>query len=185
MTKKLLIWLASLGGVAILSYSAYRYITKQLELLEASCYKFKNFKFKTLTKKEIAITVTLYVKNLSKIGFIIKNYNFDVLINNNRVANVSKELNQHISANKGVSELEIDIVFDPSKSFTGLEIIKLLKFALLDKDKFKLTFKGFVEVKHSFIQTKQDLDISFTLKEILTDDDATNVNQSPECKIDV
>ena len=186
MSKKMLIWLASLGGVAILSYSAYRYITQQIVLLEASCYKFKNFKFLTLKKDKIAISINMYVKNLSKIGFILKNYDFDIILNDRKVANVNKQLNQHISANGEVSMIGINFEFNPRDIFDMAYIVKLLRFALFDNSKFILKIKGFVDVKHSFIQTKQDIDIVFTLKEILEDDnEATSVNKSPECIINV
>jgi len=183
---KLLLWLGGLGSMVVLSIMTYRYITTQIELLQSSCYKFKNLKILSLKKKRIAMTMTMYVKNISKIAFFLKNYNFDIIINGKKVANVNKKLNQHISANGGISEVKIDIEFNPKVSFNALDIISLLKYALLEKDKFIIKLKGFVDVKHSIIETKQDIEIDFTLKEILEDDeDATSTNTAHECKIEI
>jgi len=157
--------IASLGG---LIYAGYRYAKNQVKLLEASCYKFKDFKFNKLSKDNISITVNLLVKNISKIAFTLLNYKLDVYINDFKVATISKTLNQEIKADGGISTVGLDINFNPKNAIPDLsKVIEIISAATFNRDKFKLRFKGYINIKQSVIERKQDLDMTFTLAEIL------------------
>lgn len=171
----------SLGAISLLGY---KYLSKQLDLLTNSCFRFRNFKFKKLTKTDVTLTINLFVKNMSNIAFTLKGYYFDVFINDMKVGVITKAVNQNIKGNEEVSNLSLDLSFNPTKIYKNNEqkIALLLSYALVNRDKFIIEFKGFVDVKQNVIIKKQDIDVKFSLTEILSNKDESSTSVGA-CKI--
>jgi len=179
MNKKTLL-LIVIGGLGALAFGVYFNLKKQLELALNYCYKIKSFKFNSLTKNNIDITIGLLLRNQSVFSVELENYFFNIYINGRFIASVQSNKKQLIQA-EGVSPLVINLAFNPSTKFSTEEVAKLLIYGLVDRDKFKIKLDGYVSVNHAGIIKAKELpvELDYTLKELMTDD-----GQAETCKVE-
>ena len=97
-------------GVGALAFGFYSYYTKQFDILYNFKYKLKGIKILSSTFSKINLQLTYEVVNDSAISVTITQYDFDVKINGDKVANVKNAtLNQFLQKNGGKSIFTIDV----------------------------------------------------------------------------
>ena len=97
-------------GVGALAFGFYSYYTKQFDILYNFKYKLKGIKILSSTFSKINLQLTYEVVNDSAISVTITQYDFDVKINGDKVANVKNAtLNQFLQKDGGKSIFTIDV----------------------------------------------------------------------------
>ena len=97
-------------GLGALAFGFYSYYTKQLDILYNFKYKLKGIKILSSTFSKINLQLTYEVVNDSSISATITQYDFDILINGEKVANVKNaSVNQFLQKDGGKSIFAIDV----------------------------------------------------------------------------
>jgi LEA14-like dessication related protein len=97
-------------GLGALAFGFYSYYTKQFDILYNFKYKLKGIKILSSTFSKINLQLTYEVVNDSAISVTITQYDFDVKINGDKVANVKNAtLNQFLQKDGGKSIFTIDV----------------------------------------------------------------------------
>lgn len=152
-----------LGGLALTSVGAYAYYKKQIGILQDMTTKLSSVKIlergSTLFKAEIVMTIT----NGSEIPFTITGWNIDVLMNNEHVARIVNNTEKFkISANGGTSPVKFIVSFNP-QTLGLLDIIA----SILQKDKTRISFTGYVNAKSGIFKTKVPIEESYKLGDFI------------------
>ena len=159
------------AGIAGIGFGLYRFYKNQLDLAMSYCYKISGAKFNTITKKQVNLDVTVKLLNNSSFEADITGYNLDVVLNGKLVATIASNKTLTIKAN-GVSELGLNVDFDPSKVFNPSDLLNLIAWAITDKENIVIRTKGTFSAKLNFIKVSDyPVDISMTLAEIMAPDD--------------
>jgi len=148
-----------LGGLALTGVGAYAYYKKQIGILEDMTTKLSSIKIldksSTLWRAEIVMTIT----NGSEIPFTITGWNIDVSINNEHVTRIVNNTEKFkISANGGTSPVRFIVSFNP-QTLGLLDIVA----SILQKDKTRISFNGYVKAKSGIIRTKVPIEESYKL----------------------
>tara|TARA_R110000822_G_scaffold214257_3_gene349340 strand:- start:229 stop:711 length:483 start_codon:yes stop_codon:yes gene_type:complete len=97
-------------GLGALAFGFYSYYTNQFDILYNFKYKLKKIKILSSTFSKINLQLTYEVVNESAISVTITQYNFDILINGDKVGNVKNStLNQFLQKDGGRSIFTIDV----------------------------------------------------------------------------
>jgi LEA14-like dessication related protein len=97
-------------GLGALAFGFYSYYTKQFDILYNFKYKLKGIKILSSTFSKINLQLTYEVVNDSAISLTITQYDFDVKINGEKVANVKNaSVNQFLQKDGGKSIFTIDV----------------------------------------------------------------------------
>jgi len=169
--KKVLITTSVLAGIGAVAYGLYKFYKYQVSLAMQYCYKISNYKFNTLNQDGINMDLFVKIENKSDFVFTIVGYSLDILINNNKVGTViSKQ--QYTLANKSITEIGLNVLFNPIASLNLTEAITLVSYALTAQSKFIVEIKGTFTGKMNFIQIKDfPLDIKMSLADIMAPED--------------
>ncbi len=154
------------GSLALLAGVGY-YFYKQAKKAYDFCYKIKKVKINKLNRAYTSIDLTFDFQNKSKLEFMVTKQDFDVLINGTLVTKIQS--NQSFALRpEAWSPLTTTINFNPDEVFKSVKSIEFLKNMLGGTDKIKLKVVGKIGVKSGVVSATIPLDITYTLKELLT-----------------
>lgn len=136
-------------------------------------YKIKKFKILNFTKDRINLTMQLSLLNTSIFTINITDYNFKIYINDKHVGEVISGTPFVLNSN-AETLVPINLDINPKKSFSLSEIIQLVSYYVSDKSKIIFNFKGNAIVKKFGLQISIPLDLPYTLKELLEDEEIEN-----------
>lgn len=170
MRKTLIVAIVFIG-IGLVGYGMYSFVTKEIEKATHYCYKIKRYKFRQLTKDNIGLDVDVLIRNRSAFDVDVYGYNFNVYVNNRKVANVVNKTKQTIN-NNALSQLTLSVDFKPKDLFPSLaEAALLVSYAMFNKEKFIIKVEGTVSAGSSGVQLKDlPLSITMNLAEITKDD---------------
>jgi hypothetical protein len=169
--KKIIITTSIFAGIGAIAFGLYKFYKYQLSLAMQYCYKISRYNFNALNQDGINMDLFINIENKSDFSVTIIGYNLDILVNNNKVGTVISKT-QYTLANKSITEIGLNILFNPLTSFNLTDVISLLGYALTDKSKFIIEVKGSLSGKMNFIQIKDfPIDIKMSLADILAPED--------------
>ncbi len=120
-TKKLF----GFGILAFVGGGAY-YFYRQVNLFKKMVVKIVNAKPKSISTSKVEVEFEVQINNISDIDAYITGLNFDVIVENQLVATISKSFDPNKIVEKGgVAFIKLETTFDPSKILAG-SIIGLL-----------------------------------------------------------
>lgn len=154
------------GSIALLAGVGY-YFYRQAKKASDFCYKIKKVKINKLNRAFTSIDLTFDFQNKSKLEFMVTNQDFDVFINDILVTKIKS--NQSFALRpEAWSPLTTTINFNPDEVFKSVKSIDFLKNMLGGTDKIKIKVVGKIGVKSGVISANIPIDITQTLKELLT-----------------
>lgn len=107
-------------GLGALAFGFYSYYTKQLDILYNFKYKLNKIRILSSTFSKINLQLAFDVINDSSISATITRYDFDILINGQKVANVKNStLNQFLQKDGGKSIFEINVAISTNNFLTS------------------------------------------------------------------
>tara|TARA_Y100000114_G_C11721432_1_gene308683 strand:+ start:138 stop:623 length:486 start_codon:yes stop_codon:yes gene_type:complete len=113
------------GLLAFVGGGAYYYF-RQINLFKSMVVKIVNAKPKSVSTSAIEVEFEVQINNLSNIDAYITSLDFDIIVENQLVANISKSFEPNKVIEKGgVAFIKLETTFDPSKILAG-SIIGLL-----------------------------------------------------------
>lgn len=169
--KKVIITSSIVAGIGAIVYGLYRFYKYQVSLAMEYCYKITNYKFNALDQNGINMDLFLKIENKSDFIITILGYDLDILVNGKNVGHVVSKT-QYTLLNKSITEIGINVLFNPLSSFSLVDVIALLTYAVTDKSKFIIEVKGTISGKMNFIQIKNfPIDIKMSLADILAPED--------------
>lgn len=154
------------GSITLLAGVAY-YFYKQAKKAYDFCYKIKKVKINKLNRAFTSIDLTFDFQNKSKLEFMVTKQDFDVLINDTLVSKI-QSTQPFALRPETWSPLTTTINFNPDEVFKNVKSIEFLKNMLGGTDKIKIKVVGKIGVKSGVISATIPLDITYTLKELLT-----------------
>tara|TARA_R100000900_G_scaffold104649_1_gene81139 strand:+ start:1159 stop:1644 length:486 start_codon:yes stop_codon:yes gene_type:complete len=120
-TKKLF----GFGILAFVGGGAY-YFYRQVNLFKQMVVKIVNAKPKSVSTSAVEVEFEVQINNISNIDAYITGLNFDIIVENQLVATISKSFDPNKIVEKGgVAFIKLETTFDPSKILAG-SIIGLL-----------------------------------------------------------
>lgn len=91
-------------GLGAVAFGVYSYYIKQYEILSMFKYKLKNVKILPSSLKKINLQMTIEVINDSSISVTLTDYDFDILVNGDKVAHIrNSTINQYLAKDGGKS----------------------------------------------------------------------------------
>ncbi len=161
------------SGVAILLAGTGAYLYNQVLKLKSGTFKVLGVKNLLLSGNKLSLTLVSQFKNNSDIPATIKDQDYDVFINDKRVANVHNVDSIKIASNNyNIVELKVDVNLN-SVLIAGLANLGNI---FNNKDAIKIKLKGTLKWQSGIISAKQPFEINYTLKEI---QDLANKNKTP------
>jgi hypothetical protein len=156
-----------LAGSAALLVGVIYYFYSQAKKAYDFCYKVKKLKILKLNRAFTSLEITFDFQNKSKLEFMVTSQDFDVFINETFVTKIQSK---QVSALRpeSWSPLTTIINFNPDEVFKSVKSIEFLKNMLGGTDKIKLKVVGKVGVKSGVVSATIPLDITYTLKELMT-----------------
>jgi len=125
-------------GLGALAFGFYSYYTKQFDILYNFKYKLKGIKILSSTFSKINLQLTYEVINDSSISATITQYDFDIKINGQKVANIKNaSVNQFLQKNGGKSIFDIDVAISTANflmSNVSLGLIEDFKNSTITMD---------------------------------------------------
>jgi LEA14-like dessication related protein len=175
--KKVVIFSAIIAGLAGIGYGLYRFYKKQIDLALSYCYKISGAKFNTVTKNRINLDLMVKILNNSAFQADLTGYDFDVFINGKFIAKIAGSKAQSI-ASKGVSELGLNIDFNPDKVFNADDLMKLITWYFTDKANVVIQVRGSFSVRLNFIKVSEyPIDVKMSLADITAPEDPKKPKQ--------
>jgi len=182
MGKKGIILLGVLAGIGAIGYGMYIWFNKQIEGAMNYCYKFSKINIISLKKERIAFTLNVKVKQNSDIRLTLTGYEFDVLINGRKIIKLSEDREIEILP-KAVSNFTTTVDFNPSNMFNIADLISLVYYGTMERDKFIIEIVGKLNVKANFLEIKDlPMNIKMTLAEIMAPANEAD-EKNYQCKI--
>jgi LEA14-like dessication related protein len=169
--RKLLTITGILGGLGLLGFGMYQFFNEQINKAMNYCYKIKRYKFRQVTKDNIGMDIDVLIRNRSSFDLDVYGYNFNIFVNDRKVANVVNNTKQTIN-NNALSQVTVSVDFKPKDLFPTLnQALTLVYYATVEKSKFIIKVQGSVSAGSSFIKLKDlPVEITMNLQEITTDD---------------
>ena len=157
-----------LFGIGSLGIGAYFYYRRQLELLEKIEYKVSGIEILQVAPLKLQIQTTL--TNQSEFTFTIRGYDFDIYINDKKVAEVKNaKLDQKIKGLGGQSN--INFITEVNKEELGIGtggLGSLLSGVLDNLGQTDIRFKGNISVKRGLIEfSNYPVDFQYKLEDFL------------------
>lgn len=125
-------------GLGAVAFGVYSYYIKQFEILSMFKYKLINIKILGSTWKEINIQLTYEIINDSSISVTLTKYDFNILLNGDKVANVKNAtFNQYLEKDGGKSLFTINASIstaDLIRSNVSLGLLEDFKNSLITMD---------------------------------------------------
>lgn len=154
------------GSLALLVGVGY-YFYKQAKKAYDFCYKIKKLKINKLGRTFTSFDLTFDFQNKSKLEFMVTSQDFDVFINDTLVTKINSD-KTYVLKPESWSPLTTTINFNPDEIFQSVKSVEFLKNMLSGTDKIKIKTIGKIGVKSGVISATIPLDITYTLKELLT-----------------
>lgn len=157
-----------IGGLAVATLSLIAYFKRQYDLLYNACYAISGGIIHSLGLDKVKMTLFFKIVNESDITVEVSNMNFNIYVNGMFISKVVKEEPQTLYG-KSDALIKVDFEFNPKDLLrAGLTNIEPI---LYDREKLKITTKGFFSAKAGIIKLKNfPFETSITLKEIMTPD---------------
>lgn len=115
-------------GLGAVAYGVYSYYIKQYELLYNFKYTLKNIKILSSTFRQINLQLTYEVVNDSSISVTITGYDFDILLNGEKVAKIKNAtLNQYLAKDGGKSFFTVNVSISTADLLTSNVSLGLLE----------------------------------------------------------
>jgi LEA14-like dessication related protein len=169
--KKIVVTTSVLAGIGAIVYGLYKFYKYQVSLAMEYCYKISNYKINALDQNGINMDLFIKIENKSDFVITIVGYDLDILINGKDVGHIVSS-SQYTLLNKSITEISVNVLFNPLASFNLMDVVSLLSYAATDKSKFIVEVKGTISGKMNFIQIKNfPIDIKMSLAEILAPED--------------
>lgn len=168
-TKKIVYWIGGILAFAGIATGVGIYVKRQTDLLLDFCYNITNFKFIKIDSTGISISFILNIKNQSGISVNIKKYNFDILLNGIKLANINSSQAQTWQKN-AVSPIAINVnvKWKDLKEVNFNTVSQMVVFYFSDKSKLVLKIAGQISAEALKIPVNDyPVTMSFTIAELL------------------
>ena len=148
------------------------YVSYGLYSLMSYCVKFKKYKLDEIGKDNIKLSFSFEFKNPSYLSVDIIGYNIDVFLNGTKISNLFSADPNKIEAGK-TSMLTLPVSIDYKKLFDKVKSAEIVNdFIFKNYDKIVFEFKGKFIGKMMKIKINKELNIKYSLKELLEMSDA-------------
>jgi|SaaInlV_125m_DNA_1040241.scaffolds.fasta_scaffold00493_8 hypothetical protein len=152
-----------IGGLGVASYGAYRYYNSQISILSDSKVVLDSVNLVSQTKKNLTLRFNLKVTNNSEQEFTLKEYDFEILFNNQLIAEVkNSNLNTIINSNGGKTIVSFDLNIKPNQ----IGLSDILSGLISNRLKSVLSLRGRVVAKKGFITLNTPLNLEHPLNEL-------------------
>jgi|WetSurMetagenome_2_1015567.scaffolds.fasta_scaffold324551_2 LEA14-like dessication related protein len=173
--RKSIMAVGIIASVAAIAGGIYMFYKRQISLALQYCYKIAGITIYHVRKDSINFQLILKVQNKSDFSLIINGYDLDVILNSKKIANVKSTMTTKILP-ATISEIPMELDFNPSEIFDKNYITELLTYMLADQTKIKLQIQGTMNITMNFIHLKKfKFDYSTTISEIVNAKPADNV----------
>lgn len=161
-----------IGGIIVLATTiigGYFWIKRQADLLLDFCYTISSFRFSSINTNGISFSLILNIVNQSDIDINIKGYNFNVYLNDIKLANIISSQSQ-IWAKRSTSPIAVNInVKWNDLSINIGKITELVRYYITNKSKLLLKIDGKLSAEAFKISIKDyPFDMQFTIAELLS-----------------
>jgi LEA14-like dessication related protein len=174
--RKIIITIGIMSGLSALVFGLYKFYSYQISQALTYCYKLTRLKFNKIDTNRINLDLFLKVRNNSDFIVDLNGYSFEISINEKVVGKAESTMPVTVK-NNGVTELGVNLNFDPIQMFDLAYVIKLISYALDDKTKFIIKVKGVLHAKMQFIPISMPINITMNLAEITAPEDPNNPKQ--------
>jgi hypothetical protein len=153
-----------LGGLGLVGYGAYTYYKTEMAVLEQSEISLGSIKILDRSASNVTLNVSVKVKNNSEQEFIIRKYDFLLLINNSLIGKIqNSNLDTLVKGFGSTSIINFNFSFNPRE----IGIANILVQLASRQSNSTFTLRGNLSVKKSFITLSTPLDITYSLKELM------------------
>lgn len=152
-----------IGGLGVASYGAYRYYKSQISILSKSKVSLDSVDLVNQNKKNLTLRFNLKVTNDSEQEFTIKKYDFELLFNNQLIAEIeNSNFNTVINSNGGTTIVSFDFSVEPNQ----IGLSDILSGLLSNRLKSVLSLKGRIVAKKGFITLDSPIDVNYSLNKL-------------------
>lgn len=152
-------------GLVGLGYGVYKYYMTQALILEKFTYKVLGIKILKSTLSRVELQINLEVTNNSSISLTLSNYNFDIILNGVKVAEIQNaSVNQLLNKDGGKSFFPLNVVVNTTQ-FIKKDLLLGLLESVRESD---LRLRGNFGIKKGIIRFKSvPFDETFKLKDFM------------------
>ena len=152
--RKSLIWSGVIAAASAIGYGIYLFYKRQIGLAMQYCYKISGLKFLKIEKDNISIQLNIKIQNRSDFTVEIKGYDFDIYLNDKKIANVISNKSEMLLGN-AISELTFVASCNPQQIFDKEYIAKLISYAITDRRRITIKVVGLINAQMNFVSLKK------------------------------
>jgi LEA14-like dessication related protein len=180
-SKKFITRFSLIAGAFAFIYGIYKFYEYQIGMALQYCYKIAGIQLNKISTSIISLTILLKIQNKSSFSLLIAGYDLHIYINNLHVANI-RSVKEELIANNAISDLSLQINFNPTDVFQIKDIALIATQFMTDKSKILIKISGTFTAKMNFIKIKRPIEFNMSLAEMMSTD-STSEKKKTKCDI--